>query len=119
MNVSKVNISMNNILYIKNVMHMLIYLVRRMKYIYSIFVDSLIIDMCLTTREIKSQYGHFYLKTSSASCSCRISGSVARLKILQTAYVTVLIQSNESNIFGMIQFNVSLKHLPNHFISRN
>ncbi|XP_052713928.1 uncharacterized protein LOC128187549 [Crassostrea angulata] len=70
--------------------------------------DSLIIDMCLTTSEIKSQYGHLYLKTSSASCSCRISGSVARIKILQTAYVTVLIQSNESNIFEHQNVDVGL-----------
>nr|XP_034337967.1 uncharacterized protein LOC105336227 [Crassostrea gigas] len=75
---------------------------------YECIQDSLIIDMCLTTSEIPSHYGHLYLKTSHASCSCRITGSVARLKILQTAYVTVLIQSNESNIFEHQNIDVGL-----------
>ncbi|XP_065934706.1 uncharacterized protein [Magallana gigas] len=61
--------------------------------------DSLIKDTCLTSSEIKSLYGHLYLKTSSTSCSCRITGSIARLKILQTACFTLMIQSNGTNIF--------------------
>lgn len=75
--------------------------------------------MCLTSSEIKSHYGHLYLKTSCASCSCSITGSVPRLKILQTSYVTVLIQSNGSNVFGMIQLHVSLKHPLNHLTQEN
>lgn len=80
----------------------------RQSVLYECIQDSLMIDMCLTTSVIKSQYGHLYLKTSSASCSCRITGSFVRLKILQTAYVTVLIQSNDSNIFEHQNVDVGL-----------
>lgn len=75
---------------------------------YECIQDSLKINMCLSAREVKNHYSHLYLKTSSASCSCHITGSVSRLKILQTTYATVLIQSNEINIFEHQHADVGL-----------
>lgn len=65
------------------------------------FVDSQIIEMCSTEDDSRHSYQPMYFKASDVECSCNITGYVTRVEILQTMSAKLLIQSNDSNLFGI------------------
>lgn len=65
------------------------------------FADS---QMCLAKNESSHFYQPVYLTASDPNCTCSLTGSVTRVKILQTISIELLIQSKDNNIFGIHDF---------------
>lgn len=76
--------------------------------VFYIFVDSQVMDMCLTGNESRHPYQPVYLKALGANCTCSLSGPMSRVKILQTKSVKILIQSNDSNLLEHQHIDVGL-----------
>nr|XP_034337963.1 uncharacterized protein LOC117692842 isoform X1 [Crassostrea gigas] len=66
---------------------------------YECIQDSQIVDMCLAKNESSHFYQPVYLTASDPNCTCSLTGSVTRVKILQTISIKLLIQSKDNNIF--------------------